>query len=88
MLMNFDLEYERYFHACLRMWWRLCFKMLFSYKCIRIIFFYYIKNLFLISVHQDDPKILKNNFKQKQIQILNKQYCSRNAKDTLQLTPP
>jgi hypothetical protein len=45
MLMNFDLEYKMYFHACLRMWWRLCFKVLFAYKCIRIIFFYYIKKI-------------------------------------------
>jgi hypothetical protein len=52
-----------------RLW--LFFKVFFIYKCIKIIFFFIFKKLFLISAHQNNLKILKK-FNLKQIKKLKK----------------
>jgi hypothetical protein len=53
---------------CLEVWLWLYFKVFFTQKCIKIIFFLILKKSFFILAHQNDPKTLKNiNFKQKQI---------------------
>jgi len=41
--------------ACLRVWLRLFFKVFFTQKCIKIIFFF----IFFISAHQNDLKTSK-----------------------------
>jgi hypothetical protein len=41
------------------------FKNIFHSKCIKIIFFYFKKKLFLIPAHQNDLKIYKNNLQKK-----------------------
>jgi hypothetical protein len=47
-------------------WLRLLFKVLFTQKCIEIIFFFIFKKLFLISAHQNDIKTYKKiNLKQR-----------------------
>ena len=40
------------------MWLRLLFKMLFTWKCIKIIYFYF-KKIILILAHQNDLKTPK-----------------------------
>jgi len=45
--------------SCLRVLLRLFFKVLFIQKSIKIIFFLFLKKLFLISVHKNDIKIPK-----------------------------
>jgi hypothetical protein len=43
----------------LEVWLRLLFKVLFTRKCIKIIFFFIFKKLFLILTYQNDIKTLK-----------------------------
>jgi len=40
-------------------WLWLFFKVFFTQKCIKIIYFFIFKKLFFIPAHQNDPKILK-----------------------------
>jgi hypothetical protein len=55
--------------GCLEMWLRLLFKVLFTLKYIKIIFFI-LKKLFLILVYQNNLKTSKNiNLKQKNKKI-------------------
>jgi hypothetical protein len=60
-------------------WLWLPFKLLFTWKCIKIIFF--LKKLFLISAHQNDLKTPKNiNLKQRKNK--KKLYIFKNAFET------
>ena len=56
--------------GCLEVWLWLFFKVFFILKCVKIIFFYFLK-LFLRSAHQNDRKHTKKiNFKQKNLTFL------------------
>jgi hypothetical protein len=44
---------------CLEVWLWLYFKVFFTQKCIKIIFFLILKKSFFILAHQNDPKTLK-----------------------------
>jgi hypothetical protein len=79
-LIDFAKSYLFWIRGCLRVWWRLLFKVFFAQKCIKIIFFYLKKIIFDITTlkwFKNTKKILiwrkkliffKNIFKtQKQI---------------------
>ena len=46
---------------CLRVWWQLFFKILFSLKHIKIIFFYYFKKIIFYTSHENNLKHKKNS---------------------------
>ena len=59
-------------NICLRVWLQLFFKVFFVLKCIKMIFFLFLKKLFLRSANQNNPKHIKKiNFQQKRKNKLN-----------------
>jgi hypothetical protein len=63
----------------LGVWLWLLFKVFFNWKCIKIIFFFIFKKLFLISAHQNDMKTqkkinLKKRKKEKKFNFFQKRF--------------
>jgi len=74
---------ERRGLAYLRVRLRLLFKMLFVPKCIKMMFFFILKKLFLRPGHQNDPKYTKKiNFSKKKMNFLGTRFAPRSQTAT------
>ena len=62
--------------ACLRVWLRLLFKVLFVLKCIKMIFFYFLKIIFKISASKRFKTHKKKFFNKKIIEFLRNAVCT------------